>query len=69
MEANKIFISEKSVIKFMTENGIPKIRMYITAYVNQLNCQDFGFSVKNINSDYYLRQKSISRKTQTFNLN
>ena len=53
----------------MLENGIKKIRMYITAYVNHYHQQCFGFCEENINSDYYLRQKTISRKTKTFIIN
>lgn len=66
MENNIIFRSEQAVKKFMLENGAIKIRMYITAFVNSANQQDWGFSVKNVNSDYYLKQKSIRRKTKTF---
>jgi hypothetical protein len=70
MKVNEIiFIDEKQVINFMTENRIAKIRMYVTAYVNNMNYQDWGFTIKNVNSDYYLRQKAIHKKTQTFNLN
>lgn len=69
MESNSIFVSETSIYKHMQENGIRKIRMYITAYVSQSGQQNWGFSISNINSNYYLKQKSISRKTKTFNLN
>lgn len=64
-----IYVSEKAVKNFMLENGIKKIRMYITAYVNHYHQQCFGFCEENINSDYYLRQKTISRKTKTFIIN
>jgi len=66
---NLIFPTEKSVLDFMVKNKINKLRMYITAYVNESNYQDYGFSYNNINSDYYFRQKVISTKTRLFTIN
>jgi len=64
---NLIFPTEKSVLDYMAKNKIKKMKMYITAYVNHSNYQDYGFSIKNINSDYYFNQKVISSKTKLFN--
>jgi hypothetical protein len=64
-----ILPTEKAVKKFMLENGILKIRMYITAYVDDSGHQTWGYCKENKNSDYYLKQKCLSRKTKTFILN
>jgi len=65
---NIIFPNENTVIDFMRETKIKRLRLYITSYLD-VNGNTWGFSKKNINSDYNLRQKVISRKTKTFILN
>ena len=64
--ADIIFPSEKSVFDFMREKEITKLRLYITNYVDHSNYSTFGYSVKNVNSDYYKKQGTISRKTKDF---
>jgi hypothetical protein len=66
MNEQIVYTSEIQVIKDMSLNNINKCKMYITAYVNSNGYQEFGFTVGNINSDYYLSQKTISKKTKTF---
>ena len=66
MENILIYTTEKSVFKYMREQGIEKLNMFITAYLDHSNCQKWGWSLQNVNSDYYFNQKSISNKTQTF---
>jgi len=63
---NKAFQTEKSVIDFMLLNGIKKLRLYYYAFVNECDYQQFGFSHKNINADYYFNQRVISTKTKSF---
>ena len=69
MENNLIYPTEKSVLKYMREQSIKKLEMFITAYVDHSNYQQWGWSLQNVNSDYYFNQKSISNKTQTFTIN
>ena len=64
-----IYPTETSVINAMKLNNLKKVVLYLTAYVNHSNQQTFGYSVLNINSDYYLKQKCISSKTKTFYIN
>ena len=52
----------------MKEEGIKKLKMFITAYVDHSNYQQWGWSLQNINSDYYFNQKSISNKIQVFTI-
>jgi hypothetical protein len=61
-----IYPTESSVKKYMKLAQINFIVMYVTAYVNEQNQQEFGYSIQNINSDYYFNQKIISSKTVTF---
>lgn len=69
MKTGVIYPNEKSVLKAMAENGTLKVELFNTAYVDPNdNYQKWGFSVNNVNSDYYLKQKSISSKTTKFEL-
>ena len=63
-----IYPTEKSVLRYMREQGIKKLEMFITAYVDHSNYQQWGWSLENINSDYYFNQKCISSKTQIFTI-
>ncbi len=64
-----IYPTEKSVLKYMREQGVKKLEMFITAYVDPSNYQQWGWSLQNVNSDYYFNRKSISNKTQVFTIN
>jgi hypothetical protein len=66
MENNLIYPTEKSVLNHMKEQGIKKLKMFITAYVDHSNYQQWGWSLQNVNSDYYFNQKCISNKTEVF---
>jgi hypothetical protein len=63
-----IYPTEKGVLDAMKKNNIKTATMYITAYVDHSGYQTYGYSAKNVNSDYYFKQKSINSKTKTFTL-
>jgi hypothetical protein len=66
MNKDLIYPTEKSVYKAMKENNIAEVTMYHTAYVDDSNYQTWGYTLENVNSDYYLNQKCIRKKTQKF---
>ena len=68
MKTKIIYPSEKSVLKDMQHNNIKSIIMYITAYVDHSNYQQYGYTINNINSDYYFNQKCIGNKTKEFSI-
>ena len=68
MKTDIIYPSEKSVLKDMQDNNIKSIVMYITAYVDHSNYQQYGYTINNINSDYYFNQKCIGNKTKEFSI-
>jgi len=68
MKRDIIYSTEKSVLKDMKENNIEEIDMFITAYVDHSNYQQYGYSINNINSDYYYNQKCIASKTEKFTI-
>lgn len=68
MEKGMIYPTEESVLKAMKEEGLKTITMFHTTYVDHSNYQNYGYSVNNINSDYYYNQKIIEAKTQEFSV-
>tara|TARA_R110000868_G_scaffold273393_1_gene532611 strand:- start:96 stop:308 length:213 start_codon:yes stop_codon:yes gene_type:complete len=66
MKKDMIYPTEKSVLKDMKENNIEEMDMFITTYVDHSNYQQYGYTINNINSDYYFNQKCIENKTQRF---
>ena len=52
----------------MQNNNIKSIVLYVTAYVDHSNYQQYGYTVNNINSDYYFNQKCIENKTKEFSI-
>jgi hypothetical protein len=68
MKTDIIYPSEKSVLKDMQNNNIKSIVLYVTAYVDHSNYQQYGYTVNNINSDYYFNQKCIENKTKEFSI-
>lgn len=69
MKMNVIFPTEQSVLEYMKNRGLKRLRMYITAYVNHMNYQDYGYTLNNVNSNYYHSQQCIKSKTKQFVLN
>ena len=61
-----IFRTESAVLEYMKEFNIKKLRLYITNYVNDSGYSDWGYTIKNINSDYFFNQKCIKTKTKLF---
>ena len=68
MNNTVIYTSEQSVLDAMRANGITKVTMFLTMFVNDSNQQQCGYSIINVNSDYYYKQKVISKKTKDFSL-
>ena len=54
-----IYPTQKSVISFMVENKIKVARLYLFAYVNESNYQDYGYAA--------VKQYSNS-KSETFKI-
>ena len=68
MNETVIYANEKSVLRAMEEAGIKEQVMFITAYVDHSNYHQWGFSVVNVNSDYYFAQDAITSRTKVFTL-
>lgn len=62
-----IYASESEIKKVMALHQMKKCRLFLVSYVDQSNYANIGFSAYKLDTDYLFNQKSISKKTKTFN--